>query len=63
MHNLVFTPSHYTTTLKIPTYSNPCGVTIRQSVYQVRLCKTSINNIHLNIYKIMSPVVTILYLI
>jgi len=63
MHNIVFTPSHYTTTLKIPTYSNPCAVTIRQSVHQISLYKTSTNHINLNIFKIMSPVVTILYLL
>jgi hypothetical protein len=63
MHNLVFTPSHYITTLKIPTHSIPCGVIIRQFVHQVSLYKTSISHINLNIFKIMSPVVAILYLL
>jgi len=55
MHNFIFTPSHYITTLKIPTYSIPCGVIIRQFVHQVSLYKSSINHINLKIFKTMSP--------
>lgn len=53
--NLLFTPSHYITTLKIPAYSIPCGVIIRKFVHQMSLYKTSTNHIHLNIFKIISP--------
>jgi hypothetical protein len=63
MHNLVFTPSHYIITLKIPTHSIPCGVIIRQFVHKSSLYKISINHINLNIFKIMSSVVVILYLL
>jgi hypothetical protein len=43
--------------------SNPCRVIIGQSVHQVSFYKTYLNHINLNIFKIMSPVVAIVYLL